>query len=58
MTGWIKQVQHVRSAPAVQLEQINLVKVLRHLPNTEGLPEFGGVVLVDNKATIDIDQQQ
>ena len=56
MTGWIKQVQHVRSAPAVQLEQINLVKVLRHLPNTEGLPEFGGVVLVDNKATIDIDQ--
>ena len=58
MAGWIEQVQHVRSTPAVQLEQISFVKALRHLPNTEGFSKFGGVVLVYDKATIDIDQQQ
>jgi hypothetical protein len=42
----------------MQLEQINLFKALRHLPNTEGLSKFGGVILVYDKATIDIDQQQ
>jgi len=55
MAGWIEQVQHVRSTPAMQLKQINLLKALRHLPNTEGLSKFGGVVLVYDKATIDID---
>jgi len=52
MAGWIEQVQHVRSTPAMQLKQINLLKALRHLPNTEGLSKFGGVVLVYDKATI------
>jgi hypothetical protein len=41
----------------VQLEHVHLFKVLRHLPDTEGLAEFRGVVLVYDEATIDIDQQ-
>jgi hypothetical protein len=41
----------------MQLEQINFFEVLRHLPDTKRLSEFGGIILVYDEATIDVDQQ-
>jgi hypothetical protein len=41
----------------MQLEQVNFFEMSRHLSDTERLAKLRGVVLVYDKATIDINQQ-
>jgi hypothetical protein len=53
-----RTIQHVRSAPTMQLEQVNLFEVPGHLPDTKRLSEVGGIVLIYHETTIDIDQPQ
>src|SRR5690348_3355397 len=45
---WVKQIQHVRSPPTVQLKHVYFLKMLRQTPHTEGFAIVAGIVQIDN----------
>ena len=56
-SGGVKQVQHIRSTPSVQLKHVYFFKLLCYLPHSKRFAVVGGVVKIDDQSPIDIDQQ-